>query len=80
MGEESAELPGLFARELVVAVRQLARSPLSPPAYERANAPAVRRLLLPRTRYHVYFAVDESTRLVRIHAVWHASRGSGPRL
>jgi len=68
----------LFRRELAVAIRQLTRSPASSAAYEHPDAPVMRRLLLPRTRYHVYFVVDEPGRVVRIHAGWHASRGSGP--
>jgi hypothetical protein len=35
---------------------------------------------MPRTRYHVYFAVEDARALVRVYAVWHASRGHGPPL
>jgi plasmid stabilization system protein ParE len=38
--------------------------------------PSVRRALLRRVRYHVYFTVGESA--VTILAIWHASRGSDP--
>ena len=71
---------GLFDgfRELAVAIRQLIRAPHSSPLYIASDVPATRRLLLPRTRHHVYFVIDEAARVVRIHAVWHASRGSGP--
>jgi plasmid stabilization system protein ParE len=39
--------------------------------------PSVRRLLLPRTRYYLYYrlAADD---LLEVVAIWHASRGSGP--
>ncbi len=40
--------------------------------------PRVRRLLLPRTHYHLYF-VDEPAR-VYVIAAWNAYRGRGPRL
>jgi plasmid stabilization system protein ParE len=70
--------PGLFRREIAVAIRQLARAPHSAPSYEPGDAPAMRRLLLPRTRHHLYFVINEASRTIRIHAVWHASRGSGP--
>lgn len=71
--------PGLFRRELTVALRHLRRTPHLAPAYEAADIPATRRLLMPRTRYYVYFAIDEVTALVRVYAVWHASRGNEPR-
>jgi plasmid stabilization system protein ParE len=40
--------------------------------------PGVRRAVLRRVRYNVYFTVDQST--VLIIAVWHASRGTLPQL
>jgi plasmid stabilization system protein ParE len=71
--------PGLFRRELTVALRHLRRSPHLAPAYEGPEVPATRRLLMPRTRYHVYFAIDDTAAVVRVYAVWHASRGQAPR-
>jgi plasmid stabilization system protein ParE len=38
--------------------------------------PGVRRAVLRRVRYNVYFTVDHS--MVTIIAVWHASRGTLP--
>jgi plasmid stabilization system protein ParE len=38
----------------------------------------MRRILMPRTRYHVYYTADDGDRLVRVHAVWHLSRGQRP--
>jgi plasmid stabilization system protein ParE len=43
-----------------------------------AQRPGVRRAVLRRVRYNVYFIVEEST--VLILAVWHASRGTPPNL
>lgn len=39
----------------------------------------VRRLLLERTRCHVYYLVLERDNLVRIVAVWGAMQGTEPR-
>ena len=78
--EHRPKSSGLFQREIAVAVRQLTRPPHTAPAYPAADVPSMRRLLLPRTRYHLYFVIDESARLVRIHAVWHASREKAPPL
>ncbi len=65
--------PTLFLDELEAAIRQLEATP-------HIELPAARRLLMPRTRYHVYYAIEDDDSVVRIHAVWHTSRGHGPRL
>jgi plasmid stabilization system protein ParE len=72
--------PGLFREELVDARQQLARLPSGSPAYPSPEHGDVRRLLLRRTRYHVYYIVEERQRVVTVLAVWHTSRGSGPPL
>jgi plasmid stabilization system protein ParE len=74
-----ANRPGsqdLFLSELR---RSLAVLALSPGIGTRAlseRTPGLRRVLLERTRYHVYFRV--SGERLEVAAVWHASRGSLP--
>lgn len=77
--ENRPAAPTLFRDELAAAVSRLEASPRSGTFYELAPMP-MRRLLMPRSRYHIYYTVEETTALVRIHAVWHASRGHGPPL
>lgn len=38
----------------------------------------VRRIHIPRIRYHLYFHVTGSPEFVEVVAFWHSSRGSGP--
>jgi plasmid stabilization system protein ParE len=40
----------------------------------------VRRVLLPRSQYWVYYVVNEELGEVAVLAVWRASRGKGPPL
>lgn len=42
------------------------------------NVPHVRRALLKRVRYYVYFRIRESNGKVQVAAFWHASRGREP--
>jgi plasmid stabilization system protein ParE len=70
-------VPTMFRDELEAAVRRLEVAPRAGSVYGRARM-ALRRLLMPRTRYHVYYAIEEPDALVRVYAVWHASRGQGP--
>jgi plasmid stabilization system protein ParE len=56
--------PDLFRSELRSTLRLIRRLPSLGAAYEGASVPGLRRLLMPRTRYHVYFALDEPARTV----------------
>ena len=69
--------PTLFADELANALEILERGALFGVVYPFPLF-EVRRFLLPRSRYHVYYSVDGD--LVKVRAVWHASRGKGPPL
>ncbi len=70
----------LFAGELRAAVSRVAFAPNSVAVYRSMNGREIRRLLLPRSRYHVYFEVNEGARQVFILAIWHVSRGGKPAL
>ena len=69
--------PDLFTTELGNALTMLERAPSLGTPYE-AGTRRVRRLLLRRTQYHVYF-VEEADRLFVI-AVWSVFRGRAPKL
>ncbi len=68
--------PDLFTDELDRARLMLEDCPTLGVVYELK--PGVRRLLLRRTHYHLYF-VEEPAR-VYVIAVWNVYRGRGPRL
>jgi plasmid stabilization system protein ParE len=72
--------PGLFLRELRAAPRQAQRSPHTGKLYEAAGVRSIRRILLPKTSYHIYYWPDEAAQVVRVYAVWHGGRGEGPKL
>ncbi len=75
--ENRLAAPTLFAEELASALEQLERGVLFGVMYPFPLF-KVRRFLLPRSRYHVFYSVDGD--LVKVRAVWHASRGKGPPL
>lgn len=76
--ENRPAAPDLFWRELEAAIELLRTSPALGPIYAPSPVPGVRRVLIGRSRYHVYWEIDAATRTVTITAVWHAERGSGP--
>ena len=69
--------PDLFAAELDQALAMLEASPTLGSPYV-ARATRVRRLLLPRTHYHLY--VSDGVDRVFVVAVWSVFRGRGPRV
>jgi plasmid stabilization system protein ParE len=72
------EHPDLVAEELAEAGRTLAAAPEAGESFPRRRG--VRRLLLPRSQYWIYYRVDDDAHDVRIMAIWHTSRGKGPPL
>jgi plasmid stabilization system protein ParE len=69
--------PDLFAREVDRALAALEESPSLGTSYESSPG-GVRRLLLRRSHYHLYFrALDGGLFVV---AIWSAYRGRGPRV
>jgi plasmid stabilization system protein ParE len=71
--------PMLVVDEFEAATERLTVAPLSGAVYRRTTFRSVRRLLLPRIRYHIYYEVFDATGLVRIVVFWHAARRRGPR-
>jgi plasmid stabilization system protein ParE len=71
--------PDAFEQELATALDRIARSPgLGRPYAEGHLEVPVRRVLLPRTLNHVYYAVDGEG--VVVLSVWGALHEGGPKL
>jgi hypothetical protein len=58
----------------------LAERPTAGVPYPTAKRPGLRRLLMPKTEYHLYFALEGEETLIVIHSVWGARRERGPKL
>lgn len=67
----------LFSEELRAARSILAHGPKLE-IYGHFDGQPVRRLLLEKTRCHIYYVVLERENLVRIVAVWGAMKGADP--
>lgn len=70
--------PDLFLEELATSFDVISHAPRIGRLYRRSAVPNTRRVLLPKTRYHVYYV--ERTDDVAVLAIWHARRGVGPPL
>lgn len=72
--------PELFRQEFREAVELMASSPGVGTPYPDAGIPGLRRLILPKTRFHVYYVHDPMADYVLVVAVWSALRGRPPEL
>lgn len=75
--ENRSAAPDLFANELAQVLTRLEDEPTLGTSY-KAGRNKVRRLLLRRTHYHLYF-VEQAGGLFVV-AVWSAYRGRAPKL
>ena len=75
--EHRRSAPDLFVDELERALLAIGEMPTLGTSYA-AGARTLRRLLLPRTHYHVYSVIEAER--VYVVAVWSTFRGRAPRL
>jgi plasmid stabilization system protein ParE len=70
--------PDLFVTEFDRMLAAIVLMPTLGRPARSERAVGLRRVLLRRTRYHVYYRVRAET--LEVLAVWHAARGTGPGL
>ena len=78
--ENRPAAPTLFVDELEEAFRRICEMPSAGVGWPTPRRPTLRRILMPRTKNHVYFRVDETKQIIRVLAVWGAPKGEGPKL
>ncbi len=64
--------PGAFDEEMDSALLYISENLSICTAYRNARRPGVRRLLIERIRYYVYFRVAGTS--IQVLRIWHASR------
>jgi plasmid stabilization system protein ParE len=70
--------PKAIREDLERASSLIAVQPQAGARARNATLPGVRRLLLARTRYHLYYRQIEAPKRLEILAFWHTNRGSNP--
>ena len=71
--------PLLFRDELRAAIEQIESHPESGAAYLAAKKP-YRRVVLPRSKYLLYYEYDKATGVLAVASIWGARRGTDPEL
>jgi plasmid stabilization system protein ParE len=74
--ENRPAAPGAVRQDIGEALALLAKQPGIGAAYDGAKAKGVRRLLVGRIRYFIYYRPSPDT--LEVLAVWHVSRGKQP--
>jgi plasmid stabilization system protein ParE len=77
---EHRDAKALFAQEFLAAIRHLRTAPETGTLYAKRRGRAIRRWLMPKTGYHVYYRLDRENDLLVIYSVWGARRGRDPTL
>lgn len=70
----------LFLIEFEEVLRQLGSRPDLGQRYRRARGKLIRRVLMKKTRCHVYYFHHPDRDFVEIHSIWGARRKRGPTL
>lgn len=77
---ERADAPALFATEFLEAVERLETTPGAGQPFPTSRRPSLKRLLLPKSRCHLYFELDEGKQRIQILHIWDGRRERGPKL
>lgn len=72
--------PRMFEQELAGALRTIREHPTVSAPLKTERAGRIRRVLLARSRYYLYWYVDDAGTVLEVLACWHASRGTPPPL
>jgi plasmid stabilization system protein ParE len=77
--ENRTKAPEALREELEQALQLVASQPEIGAMARSTGLAGVRRVLLSRVRYHLYYRVLEApTRSIEVLALWHVSRGDKP--
>jgi plasmid stabilization system protein ParE len=78
--EHRSSAGDLVLQELESAIALLEASPDAGVRFQRTPVPGVRRLVMRRTRHHIYYVHDEQHELVYVLAIWGAPKHGDPVL
>ena len=70
--------PKLYARELLIAIGHLETVAEPGTPWPTARRPRIRRLLLPKSKCHLYFEIDEARQVIKLLTIWDGRRGRSP--
>ena len=76
--ENRTAAPTLLVEEFRRSVELITTRPRAGSRFRGRTDVEIRPVLLEKTRYYLYYRVDEAQEVVEVLALWHQSRGSEP--
>ena len=70
----------LFIEEFAKVLEHIGSLPETGQVYRRTRGKMIQRMLMKKTRCHVYYFHDRDRDLIEIHSVWGARKKRGPEL
>jgi hypothetical protein len=77
---ERADDPSIFAREFLEAIEQLETTQGVGQSFPMSRRPSLKRVLLPKSRCHIYFEIDDANQRIQILQIWDGRRERAPKL
>ena len=77
---ENADYPLTFEQEFESVLLRLLEMPMLGVPYPTEKRPHLLRVLLPKSKCHIYYTLEGAKTLIVIHSVWGACRKRGPKL
>ena len=77
---ENRDAKELFTDEFEQTLERLAAKPDVGQTYRTTRGKLVQRVLMKKTRCHVYYFHDRENDLVEVHTIWGAHKERGPGL
>jgi hypothetical protein len=75
----NADHPGIFASEFLEAIELLETTGTPGSPFPTVKHPALKRLLLRKSRCHIYIEIDEANQTIQILHIWDGRR-EAPKL
>lgn len=77
---ENRDAAGLFLDEFEQTLEWIAANPERGQVYRLTRGKRIQRVLMTKTRCHVYYFHDREHEIVEVHTIWGSHRGRGPGL
>jgi len=77
---ENRDAKDLFVEEFSAVLGRISSMPEVGQRYRRTRGKLMQRMLMKKTRCHVYYFHDQEHGVLEVHSVWGARRRRGPRL
>jgi plasmid stabilization system protein ParE len=77
---ENRDAKELFTDEFEQTLERVAASPEVGQTYRATRGKLIQRVLMKKTRCHVYYFHDRENDLVEVHTIWGARKERGPSL